>query len=285
MINQDWNRNFGGLMSVVILSLGFTSVGWTQSRCDKYFSSTPEQVKRAHVQTQTEIRRQDNQLFSLLNETYHYKEVPDRRVSRQIDELQQVLARTPELITERHPEDGSTVLMFAAREASQETYYFILRQPSTDYSAVNDRRQNVAHVLAEKGLGFELQATLPYLSTADLNRQDINGQTPLMLAISRHLHRESDILWFVTHLLSRPGIDLYVKDRYGKSAVDYAFELDRNINSDFSRARAIGFAFDGFQAKSPSGSERSSIYALIKKYASKTGQRPPFLDRLIQRAF
>ncbi|XP_062571318.1 ankycorbin-like [Saccostrea cucullata] len=128
-----------------------------------------------------------------------------------------VSGSTPKVAKESAMDEIRMVLrLFSSVYQNDLAEFKCLLKSGVDPNATDCEGNSLMHILIENGL-FDMAESLVTQEAYDINQQDRNGQTPLMLAV---ILGEEDII----RLLVRGGADVNEVNNTGKSALLIALE-------------------------------------------------------------
>jgi len=122
---------------------------------------------------------------------------------------------------------GKTPLAFAVSEGNLAMTNLLLADRRTDINKICDQAGNTALTLAIHGTHKKHRAVFVSLvehETTNINVQDTDGKTPLMLALLAHQHEFCHIS-MSRMLISRPDIQPNLLDKSGFTALAYAIQM------------------------------------------------------------
>ena len=146
------------------------------------------------------------------------KEIEEVMRNDNIDELNDRIMGLEENINDFRFENGTTLLMLAAKCGAQDIVKFLINN-GADVNAVDDHGNNIFHYLTfnlknNNNELFELFSN--YTCCDSINSDNLDGQTPLHLAV------KNNNLDIVRHLLVKSEIDV--------NSLDILFLIDNNTD-------------------------------------------------------
>lgn len=130
---------------------------------------------------------------------------------------------------------GETVLHHCHYAFALETLQYLISTCNANVNATNADSETLLHIVSRIGFLSTAQCVLESGRVANVNAQDRNGQTPLHISCA---NRYDDVFEMVRFWVDTAGVNVYIPDKDGKTALHFAATVATEAAATVTAAKA-----------------------------------------------